>query len=134
MYVESNVRKSISFNGLVRRDGANEIDLAIGKLGTTYKRMKNAHPHEYMNFRHAILSNRKSISALQGNTPNDKFAKVLLNSNIRIGFIANSAYSTYAAALFPNAVKNGYEDWPKATAAVHNGEMKVIIREATEKI
>ena len=69
-------RKSKSFNDLVRRAGANEIDLAIGKLGTTYKRMKNAHPHEYMNFRHAILSNRKSISALQGNTPNDKFAKV----------------------------------------------------------
>ena len=125
-------RKSRSFNDLVRRAGANEIDLAIGKLGTTYKRMKNAHPHEYMNFRHAILSNRKSISALQGNTPNDKFAKVLLNSNIRIGFIANSAYSTYAAALFPNAVKKGYENWPKATEALLNGEIDGLYRDATE--
>ena len=125
-------RKSKSFNDLVRRAGANEIDLAIGKLGTTYKRMKNAHPHEYMNFRHAILSNRKSISALQGNTPNDKFAKVLLNSNIRIGFIANSAYSTYAAALFPNAVKKGYENWPKATEALINGEIDGLYRDATE--
>ena len=125
-------RKSKSFNDLVRRAGANEIDLAIGKLGTTYKRMKNAHPHEYMNFRHAILSNRKSISALQGNTPNDKFAKVLLNSNIRIGFIANSAYSTYAAALFPNAVKKGYENWPKATEALLNGEIDGLYRDATE--
>lgn len=125
-------RKSKSFNDLVRRAGANEIDLAIGKLGTTYKRMKNAHPHEYMNFRHALLSNRKSISALQGNTPNDKFAKVLLNSNIRIGFIANSAYSTYAAALFPNAVKKGYENWPKATEALLNGEIDGLYRDATE--
>ena len=125
-------RKSKSFNDLVRRAGANEIDLAIGKLGTTYKRMKNAHPHEYMNFRHAILSNRKSISALKGNTPNDKFAKVLLNSNIRIGFIANSAYSTYAAALFPNAVKKGYENWPKATEALLNGEIDGLYRDATE--
>ena len=125
-------RKSKSFNDLVRRAGANEIDLAIGKLGTTYKRMKNAHPHEYMNFRHAILSNRKSISALQGNIPNDKFAKVLLNSNIRIGFIANSAYSTYAAALFPNAVKKGYENWPKATEALLNGEIDGLYRDATE--
>ena len=125
-------RKSKSFNDLVRRAGANEIDLAIGKLGTTYKRMKNAHPHEYMNFRHAILSNRKSISTLQGNTPNDKFAKVLLNSNIRIGFIANSAYSTYAAALFPNAVKKGYENWPKATEALLNGEIDGLYRDATE--
>mgnify|MGYP001399963933 FL=1 len=125
-------RKSKSFNDLVRRTGANEIDLAIGKLGTTYKRMKNAHPHEYMNFRHAILSNRKSISALQGNTPNDKFAKVLLNSNIRIGFIANSAYSTYAAASFPNAVKKGYENWPKATEALLNGEIDGLYRDATE--
>ena len=125
-------RKSKSFNDLVRRAGANEIDLAIGKLGTTYKRMKNAHPHEYMNFRHAILSNRKSISALQGNTPNDKFAKVLLNSNIRIGFIANSAYSTYAAALFPNAVKKGYENWPKATEALLNGDIDGLYRDATE--
>ena len=125
-------RKSKSFNDLVRRAGANEIDLAIGKLGTTYKRMKNAHPHEYMNFRHAILSNRKSISALQGNIPNDKFAKVLLNSNIRIGFIANSAYSTYAAALFPNAVRKGYENWPKAKEALLNGEIDGLYRDATE--
>lgn len=125
-------RKSKSFNDLVRRAGANEIDLAIGKLGTTYKRMKNAHPHEYMNFRHALLSNRKSISALQGNTPNEKFAKVLLNSNIRIGFIANSAYSTYAAALFPNAIKKGYENWPKATEALLNGEIDGLYRDATE--
>ena len=81
---------------------------------------------------YAILSNRKSISAVQGNTPNDKFAKVLLNSNIRIGFIANSAYSTYAAALFPNAVKKGYENWPKATEALLNGEIDGLYRDATE--
>ena len=58
-------RDSVSFNDLVRRAGAGDFDIAIGKLGTTYKRMSDAHPHEYMNFRHAILSNRKSVAAIQ---------------------------------------------------------------------
>ena len=125
-------RKSKSFNDLVRRAGNNEVDMAIGKLGTTYKRMKNAHPHEYMNFRHALLSNRKSISNLQGNIPDDKFAEVLLNSNLRIGFIANSAYSTYASGLFPNAIKKGYSNWSMATEALLNGEIDLLYRDATE--
>ena len=83
-------RDSASFNDLVRRAGAGDFDIAIGKLGTTYKRMSDAHPHEYMNFRHAILSNRKSIAAIQGNIPDEEFAAVLLDSKMRIGFIANS--------------------------------------------
>ena len=125
-------RDSKSFNDLVRRAGAGEVDLAIGKLGTTYKRMKNAHPHEYMRFRHAILADRKKISALQGNTPNDKFAKVILDSNIKIGFIADSAYSTYADVYFQNAIKKGFANWPEATEALLNGEIDGIYRDATE--
>ena len=125
-------RESKSFNDLVKRAGSNEVDFAIGKLGTTYKRMEDAHPHEYMSFRHALLANRKRLSNLQGNIPNDKFAKVILESNIKIGFIANSAYSTYADLLFPNAIKLGFEDWNQAKKALFNNEVDGIYRDATE--
>lgn len=125
-------RDSKSFNDLVRRSGANDFDMAIGKLGTTYKRMSDAHPHEYMNFRHAILANRKAIANLQGNTPDSQFARVLLDSNISLGFIGRSAYDTYANSLFPNANKIGYDDWTKCKEALFAGEVDGIYRDATE--
>jgi polar amino acid transport system substrate-binding protein len=125
-------RKSKSYNDLVRRAGANEVDFAIGKLGTTYKRMKNAHPHSYMNFRHSLLANRKTLTSLQGNLPIEKLAKVVLDSDLRIGFIADSAYSTFAGNLFPNSIKFGFEDWSKAKIALFNNEIDAIYRDSTE--
>ncbi len=125
-------RESTSFNDLVRRSGANDFDMAIGKLGTTYARMSDAHPHEYMNFRHSILAKRKSIANLQGNIPDSDFAKVLLNSDIKLEFIGRSAYDTYANALFPNAEKIGYENWDKCKEALFAGEVDGIYRDATE--
>ena len=125
-------RDSTSFNDLVRRSGANDFDMAIGKLGTTYARMSDAHPHEYMNFRHSILAKRKSIANLQGNIPDSDFARVLLNSNIKLGFIGRSAYDTYANSLFPNAEKIGYKDWDKCKEALFAGEVDGIYRDATE--
>ena len=125
-------RSSKSFNDLVRRAGANEVDMAIGKLGTTYKRMKDAHPHEYMNFRHALLMNRKSLASIQGNIPNDTLAKTLLNAKFKIGFIANSAYDTYVNSLFPNAVKNGYKSWGEAKKALLANDIDAIYRDSTE--
>jgi ABC-type amino acid transport substrate-binding protein len=125
-------RESTSFNDLVRRSGANDFDMAIGKLGTTYARMSDAHPHEYMNFRHSILAKRKSIANLQGNIPDSDFASVLLSSDIKLGFIGRSAYDTYATALFPNAEKIGYENWDKCKEALFAGEVDGIYRDATE--
>ena len=125
-------RDSASFNDLVRRAGAGDFDIAIGKLGTTYKRMSDAHPHEYMNFRHAILSNRKSVASIQGNIPDEEFASVLLNSEIRLGFIANSAYDTYAQRYFPNAKRIGYKNWAECKKALFDGKVDGIYRDATE--
>lgn len=125
-------RDSSSFNDLVRRAGAGDFDIAIGKLGTTYKRMSNAHPHEYMNFRHAILSNRKSIASIQGNIPDEEFASALLESEIRIGFIANSAYDTFAQKYFPNAKRIGYKNWSECKKALFDGKVDGIYRDATE--
>ena len=125
-------RDSKSFNDLVRRAGAGDFDLGIGKLGTTYKRMSDAHPHEYMNFRHALLARRKSIASVKGQTPDDKFAKVLLDSKLKIGFIKNSAYDTFANRLFPNAEKIGYKNWGDCKKALLNNEVDAIYRDATE--
>lgn len=125
-------RDSASFNDLVRRAGAGDFDIAIGKLGTTYKRMSDAHPHEYMNFRHAILSNRKSVASIQGNIPDSEFASVLLDSDMRLGFIANSAYDTYAQRYFPNAKRIGFRNWAECKQALFDGKIDGIYRDATE--
>ena len=71
-------------------------------------------------------------SNLQGNTPDSQFARVLLDSNISLGFIGRSAYDTYANALFPNAKKIGYDDWKKCKEALFAGEVDGIYRDATE--
>ena len=55
-------KESKTYNGLLKRTGEEAFDLTIGKLSTFYKRMEDAHPHEYMKFRHALLANRKTIS------------------------------------------------------------------------
>lgn len=125
-------RKSKSYNDLVRRAGTNEVDLAIGALSTTYVRMKNAHPYHYMDFRHALLVNRKKLANLQGNTPINKFAKVVMDSNLKIGFIAESAYATYAEDNFPNTIKFSFEDWSQAKIALFNNEVDAIYRDASE--
>ena len=104
-------KDSKTYNGLLKRTGNGDFDLTIGKLSTFYKRMEDAHPHQYMTFRHALLANRKVISKLQRQLPNDKFAPILIESDIKIGFIGDSSYGEFANQLFPNAVKIGLKDW-----------------------
>lgn len=125
-------RQSKSFNDLVHRVGANDFDMALGKLGTTFKRMSDAYPHEYMIFRHAILANRKVIANLQGNIPDDRFAKVLMDSQISLGFIANSVYGSHADRFFPNSKKSGCKNWDACKEALFTGAVDGIYRDATE--
>ena len=125
-------RNSKTYNGLLRRTGADEFDFTIGKLSTFYKRMEDAHPHEYMSFRHALLANRKVISKIQGQTPNEKFAPLLLNSKIKIGFIEDSSYGEFAHELFPNSTKFGLKDWDDCKRALMENKVDAIYRDATE--
>ena len=125
-------RDSKTYNGLLKRTGADEFDISIGKLSTFYKRMEDAHPHEYMNFRHALLANRRVISKLQGQTPNEKFAPILLDSNIKVGFIEDSSYGQFAKELFPKATKLGLKDWPSCKKALMERKVDAIYRDATE--
>ena len=57
---------------------------------------------------------------------------VLLNSDIRLGFIANSAYDTYAQRYFPNAKRIGYKNWAECKKALFDGKVDGIYRDATE--
>ena len=125
-------RDSKTYNGLLKRTGADEFDISIGKLSTFYKRMEDAHPHEYMSFRHALLANRRVISKLQGQTPNEKFAPILLDSNIKVGFIQDSSYGEFANQLFPKATKLGLKDWPSCKKALMERKVDAIYRDATE--
>ena len=125
-------KDSKTYNGLLKRTGNGDFDLTIGKLSTFYKRMEDAHPHQYMTFRHALLANRKVISRLQGQLPNEKFSPILTASNIKLGFIGDSSYGEFANDLFPNAVKIGLKDWDTCKSALINNEVDAIYRDATE--
>jgi ABC-type amino acid transport substrate-binding protein len=125
-------RDSKTYNRLLKRTGEDQFDLSIGKLSTYYKRMQDAHPHEYMHFRHALLANRTVISKIQGQTPNEKFAPLLLDSKIRIGFIEDSSYSEFAKELFPNATKLELKDWDTCKKALMDKKVDAIYRDATE--
>ena len=125
-------KDSDTYNGLLKRTGAGEFDLTIGKLSTFYKRMEDAHPHEYMTFRHALLANRRVISKIQGQIPNEKLTPVLTSSKIKIGFIEDSSYGEFANQLFPNATKLGLKDWESCKKALIDKKVDAIYRDATE--
>jgi len=125
-------RNSKSYNGLLKRTGNDEFDLTIGKLSTFYKRMQDAHPHEYMQFRHALLANRKIISRLQGQVPDNKLAPILLSSGIKIGVIYDSSYVQFASDLFPSATTLTFEDWESCKTALLEKRVDAIYRDATE--
>ena len=125
-------KDSETYNGLLKRTGAGEFDLTIGKLSTFYKRMEDAHPHEYMTFRHALLANRRVISKIQGQIPNEKLTPVLTSSKIKIGFIEDSSYGEFANQLFPNATKLALKDWESCKKALIDKKVDAIYRDATE--
>ena len=125
-------KDSETYNGLLKRTSAGEFDLTIGKLSTFYKRMEDAHPHEYMTFRHALLANRRVISKIQGQIPNEKLTPVLTSSKIKIGFIEDSSYGEFANQLFPNATKLGLKDWESCKKALIDKKVDAIYRDATE--
>ena len=132
-------RSSTSFNDLVRRVGADDFDLAIGKLGLTYKRLYDAFPIQYLSFRHAFLADRNFVASLGVDPDDASFGKVLRNANMRIGSISNSTWETEAKAYFPNAEFVGFPNWPSAQEALFTIDpetsrpyVDVIYRDATE--
>ena len=124
-------QSSKSFNDTVIRAGAGDFDMAIGKLSTNYGRMSNAHPHIYMNFRQSLLANRSFISNF-ANVPEKNLGSKILQSNFKVGFIANSSYETAANQLMPKAKKKGFSSWDECKKALINGEVDAIYRDATE--
>ena len=125
-------RTSDNLNDLVRRVGAGDFDMAIGKLGLNYKRMFNAYPVHYLNFRHALLANRTFVSSLPIEPGNPEFPDILKNSNIRIASLQKSIWKDETAINFPNATYIGYPDWPACQQALFDGDVDAIYRDMTE--
>ena len=124
-------QSSKSFNDTVTRAGRGDFDMAIGKLSTNYGRMSNAHPHIYMKFRQSLLANRSFLSNF-ANVPEKNLGSKILQSNFKVGFIANSSYETAANQLMPNAVKKSFNSWDECKNALIKGEVDAIYRDATE--
>jgi polar amino acid transport system substrate-binding protein len=124
-------RQSSSFDDLVRRAGRGEVDLAIGKLGTTYPRLYNAYPHEYMRFHQALLIHRRVLSQI-GRDSDPRLGEKLKRASLRIGAIHQSAYDTYAKDVFPKAEIVAVKNWDAAKEALFSGRVDAIYRDATE--
>ena len=116
----------------MRRVGAGDFDLAIGKLGLNYKRMYDAFPVHYLDFRHALLADRSFLSTLPGAPGDSDFAEVLQKSQIKIGSMEGSIWEAETASNFPNATFIGYEDWPESQKALFDGRVNAIYRDMTE--
>lgn len=124
-------RQSTSFNDLVTRAGRGEVDLAIGKLGTTYSRLFDADPHGYMNFRQALLIDRRVLSRI-GQETDPKLGQKLKQAPLRLGAIRNSAYDTYAVEVFPRAEVSALPSWDAVVQALRSGHVDAIYRDYTE--
>lgn len=132
-------RTSTNLNQLVQRVGAEEFDLAIGKLGLTYKRLYNAFPIQYMSFRHALLADRRFVASLGIDPDDSTFGEALRQSKIRIGSIENSIWETESRENFPNAEFVGFKNWGAAKEALINNDsvpdeqrIDAIYRDVTE--
>ena len=78
------------------------------------------------------MANRRVISKIQGQIPNEKLTPALTSSNIKIGFIEDSSYGEFANQLFPNATKLGLKDWESCKKALIDKKVDAIYRDATE--
>ena len=132
-------RTSTNLNQLVQRVGAEDFDLAIGKLGLTYKRLYNAFPIQYMSFRHALLADRRFVASLGIDPDDSTFGEALRQSKIRIGSIENSIWETESRENFPNAEFVGFKNWGAAKEALINTDsvpdeqrIDAIYRDVTE--
>ena len=125
-------RSSESLNQLVARVGKGDFDLAIGKLGLTYKRMFDGFPVQYLKFRHALLADRSFLASLSSEPGTPGFADELKNSSIKIGSIGRTIWETETSNNFPNASFVGYKSWPDCQKALFDGEVDAIYRDMTE--
>ena len=132
-------RTSKNLNQLVQRVGADDFDIAIGKLGLTYKRLYNAFPIQYMSFRHALLADRRFVASLGIDPDDPKFGDVLMQSKIKVGSIENSIWETESKENFPNAEFIGFKNWNAAKEALINNDTEsgppsidAIYRDVTE--
>ncbi len=122
---------SESFNDTVDRAGNGDFDLAIGKLSTNYPRMSKAHPHVYMKFRQALLANRQFLSKFSKTSDKD-LGQEIIQSDFKVGFIANSSYERSANNIMKKATKKGYKSWDECIKALSTGQVDAIYRDATE--
>ena len=130
-------RSSASFNQLVKRVGADDFDIAIGKLGLTYKRLFDAFPIQYLNFRHALLADRSFISSLGIDPDDTEFGNQLRLAKMRIGSLEDSMYVSETKEHFPNSEFVGFKDWSDAIDALINidsdaPKIDAVYRDATE--
>jgi ABC-type amino acid transport substrate-binding protein len=123
-------REAGSFDGVVMKVVQKEADVALSKLSRTSRRAELIrYTRPYIVFRQALLVNRLEFAKIG---PEEALPAYITQFSGRLGVIQNSSYVNYAAANFPAAVIETYEDWGKTVDALFSGKVLAVYRDEGE--
>jgi polar amino acid transport system substrate-binding protein len=119
-----------TFDAVVETVAKGHADIGISKLSQTYDRLAYVRFSEpYITLHHALLYNRKVISALSnGGSPDS----ALRTFSGRIGVIGESAYVDFATANYPKATVVPFRTWEATIEALKTGRVDVVYRDEFE--
>ena len=123
-------RDAPSFDGVVMKVARKEADVALSKLSRTMRRAELIrYTKPYIVFRQALLVNRLEFAKIG---PEENLPVYLAKFQGRLGVIKNSSYVNYAAANFPVARVENYDDWGQTVDALFSGKVLAVYRDEGE--
>jgi ABC-type amino acid transport substrate-binding protein len=123
-------RDAPSFDGVVMKVARKEADVALSKLSRTMRRAELIrYTKPYLVFRQALLVNRLEFAKIG---PEESLPGYLAKFQGRLGVIKNSSYVNYAAANFPVARVETYDDWGQTVDALFSGKVLAVYRDEGE--
>jgi ABC-type amino acid transport substrate-binding protein len=121
---------NVTYSRLIQLVGADQVDLAIGKLSVTIPRLAYAEAVPYMNLRQSLLIDRRVLQQIGSDAKS--LGPKLRDSSIRIGVISGSSHAVWGSTSFPKAVFNTYPNWQACVDALVNREVDALFRDGFE--
>nr|WP_180970736.1 ABC transporter substrate-binding protein [Burkholderia sp. WAC0059] len=123
-------RNAKTFDDVVNLLANGEADVAISKLSRTLPRAETiSFSAPYLQLHQALLLNRVKFAQLAHGRPAPDVVRAYSST---IGVVANSSYSEFVKANFPNAQVTSYPTWPAVLNALNTGEITAAYRDEFE--
>jgi len=123
------IQKDWTYNRLVELVSAGELDMSIGKLSTTYKRISEAIPVRYLQLHQSMLFNRISLDNIKNS---GDLSSNLISSTFKIGAIKGSSHERWAQENFPSATIISVKNWNEAIEGLTEKRFDAIYRDSLE--